>query len=583
VFLRQPLLTIHPLSTDLVHLIAAGEVIDSLAAAARELIDNALDAGATRITVTVWPAQWRIQVADNGTGMSQQDLQQAVTPHSTSKIQTPDDLWNIRTLGFRGEALHSLAQLGTLELRSRPAAAEQGWHFIYGPQGQPIHTQEMAISPGTIATVNQLFSQWSARRQSLPSPAQQLRAVQAVIHHSALCHPEVTWTVEHSDRPWFQIAPGSSAKEILLQILPTLEPSDLRAIKHQELELVVGLPDRCHRPRPDWLRVAVNGRCVRVEGGAGQVGGLRASSELEQSILQAFRQTLPRHRFPICFLHLHIPPQQIDWNCHPAKAEIHLQQLDYWKQQSAEGIQQALDLSVPDTEAHPWASESAQQLIKTAEAQGFYALNRTLETAVQFEQSSESNESTHPVADSPQPLTPLRALAQLHNMYIVAEHPTGIWLIEQHIAHERVLYEQLQAHWKVVDLNPPITLSNLTDAQIEQLQQLEITVDPFGPHLWAIRSAPALLVQRQDCAEALIELSLGKNLQAALVAVACRSAIRNGTPLTLIQMQNLLDEWQQTRNPRTCPHGRPICLSLEESALSKFFRRHWVIGKSHGI
>ncbi len=145
------------------------------------------------------------------------------------------------------------------------------------------------------------------------------------------------------------------------------------------------------------------------------------------------------------------------------------------------------------------------------------------------------------------------------------------------------MYEQLCDRWQVVPLEPPIILNHLKPTQIEQLQRLELEVEPFGEQLWAVRSAPEILTKRTDCAKALIELSLGGDLQAAQVATACRSAIRNGTLLSLPEMQTLLDQRKRTRNPRTCPHGRPIYLSLEESALARFFRRHWVIGKSHGI
>ena len=168
-------------------------------------------------------------------------------------------------------------------------------------------------------------------------------------------------------------------------------------------------------------------------------------------------------------------------------------------------------------------------------------------------------------------------------MYILAEHPAGMWLIEQHIAHERVLYEQLCDRWQVVALESPVILHQLSSAQVEQLKRLDLTVDPFGEDLWAVRTMPQALINRDDQQDALIELSLGGNMDEAIVATACRTAIRNGTPLTLPDMQTLLDTWQRTRHPHTCPHGRPIYLVLEETSLSRFFRRHWVIGKSHGI
>ena len=141
----------------------------------------------------------------------------------------------------------------------------------------------------------------------------------------------------------------------------------------------------------------------------------------------------------------------------------------------------------------------------------------------------------------------------------------------------------ITAAWQLLPLEPPIILSHLSEQQIDQLQEIGLNVEPFGEGLWAIRTAPAPLLMREDLAAAITELSLGGDLQAAQVAVACRCAIRNGTALSLPEMQSLLDRWQRTRNPRTCPHGRPIYLSFKESSLARSFRRHWVIGKSHGI
>jgi DNA mismatch repair protein MutL len=146
-----------------------------------------------------------------------------------------------------------------------------------------------------------------------------------------------------------------------------------------------------------------------------------------------------------------------------------------------------------------------------------------------------------------------------------------------------VLYEKLQDHWEIIFLETPIILKQLHERQVEQLKELGLEIETFGEQLWAVRSAPKMLSDRNDCKEALIELSWGGDLETAQVATACRSAIRNGTALTLVEMQTILNQWKSTRNPRTCPHGRPIYLSLEESSLSRYFRRHWVIGKSHGI
>jgi DNA mismatch repair protein MutL len=550
--------TIQVLPTEVVHLITAGEVIDSFAAVVRELVENSLDAGATRIVIYLWSDLWRIRVVDNGCGMNLSDLETAATAHSTSKIHNCADLWKIRTLGFRGEALHSLTTLADLEILSRPASSSfmegiDGWRVVYGSNGKAIESETVAIAPGTVVTVSNLFGNWSARRQGLPSAAQQMKAVQAIIQQIALCHPWVSWQVWQNDREWFTISPASSTGKLLPQILTQLRQGDLHEVKvelppeNSSLQLVVGLPDRCHRHRPDWVRVAVNGRMVK-------------SAELEHSIFTGFHRTLPRDRFPVCLLHLTVSPDQIDWNRHPAKAEIYLKEISYWQEQISNCLDQALRINSDSTVN----TTRVSKLLKVAEEKAGYNFNNL---------DPNHKESCHN----------LKAVGQINNTYIVAQHPGGMWLVEQHIAHERVLYEKICDHWQLVPIEPPVILYQLSSKQVTQLQRINLDIEPFGEQLWAVRTIPAMLQQRDDCAEAILELSLGGDLQTAQVAVACRTAIRNGTTLSLQQMQTLLDEWQNTRNPRTCPHGRPIHLSLEEPALARFFRRNWVIGKSHGI
>ena len=569
--------TIQALPTEVVYLITAGEVIDSLASVVRELVENSLDAGATRIVVSLWPQQWRIRVADNGYGMNLDDLQQAATAHSTSKIRSSADLWKINSLGFRGEALHSLTTLAELEILSRPLGGNLGWRIIYGNGGKVVQVEATAIAPGTVVTVSHLFGNCSSRRQGLPTTAQQMKAVQATIHQIAMCHPHVTWQIWQNDRQWFTICPAATTGQLLPQILPQVRQGDLQEIKleipnppnsctdaihrvspHSSLNLVVGLPDRTHRHRPDWVRVAINGRMVKTP-------------ELEQTILSAFHRTLPRDRYPICFLHLAISPDQINWNRNPAKTEIYLNEIIYWQEQITQAINQALSISSNNLKEAVHTTR-VSKLLKAAEAKGSYNFNS---------QNPNENPKT-PNSSLPTPNS-LKAVAQVSNTYIVVEHSGGMWLVEQHIAHERVLYEQLCDDWQLVPVEPPIILYQLSPAQVLQLQRIGLEIEPFGEQLWAVRNIPAPLQQRDDCAEAILELSWGGDLQTAQVAVACRSAIRNGTPMNQQEMQTLLDNWQRTRNPRTCPHGRPIYLSLEESALARFFRRNWVIGKSHGI
>lgn len=562
-------MSIVPLPLEVVNLIAAGEVIDSYSAVVRELVENSLDAGATRLVIALFPDLWRVQLCDNGTGMGLTDLHHCARPHSTSKIHTLDDLWQITSLGFRGEALHSIAQVAQLEIASLSTTEETGWQIRYTAQGEAETMTPIALAPGTRITVSDLFAKMPVRRMGLPSLSQQLKSVQTLIYHVALCHPHITWQIWQNDRPWFNISGSTTAQFILPQFLKQVKTTDLQYISqtippapHQNLptsarlELVLGLPDRVSRHRPDWIKVAVNGRVVR-------------SPQLEQTLTTGLARTLPRDRFPVCFLHLHLCPSHIDWNRHPAKAEIYLHSLDFWREQVANAIEQALRLNAV-TLPVAVQNQRVTQLLKASEEKGRYQVK-----GIENSPKSLQKEAIG--------LMSLKAVAQVRKMYIVTEHDTGLWLIEQHIAHERVIYERLQDNWQLVDLEPPIILNDLKPFQVEQLERLQLNIELFGEKIWAVRQAPEPLAQRDDCKDALLELSLGGDIQTAQVATACRSAIRNGTPLNLDEMQVLIDQWQNTRNPHTCPHGRPIYLSLEESSLSRFFRRHWVIGKSHGI
>lgn len=552
---------IQSLPLEVIKLMAAGEVIDSPAAVVRELAENAIDAEASRIVVEVRSQPWFIQVTDNGTGLTVEDLRQAATSHSTSKLISREDLWNIRSLGFRGEALHSLSRLSRLTLCSRPQThTNSGFCMTCDRTGRPSSVVPVAMAPGTRITVDDLFYPMPSRQQAGVSSQSQLRAIQQGIYHLALCHPHVTWQGILDDRPWFTLWPGQSALHLLPQILRRIQVTDLRETQQKislpdgegQLYLLMGLPDRCHRRRPDGIFTALNGRVVQLP-------------ELTERLLATMRRSLPRDRYPVIFLHLQAAPHHVDWHRSPDKSQVYLQHLDQWGKSIETVINQILKASQVDL-APAQAHQRLTQLLKLAEPGGQYRSTSNPDDPV---------EETSPLE--------LKAIAQVHHRYILAEHPAGLCLIEQHIAHERVLYEELCDRWEIIPLDTPLILSELSPPQVEQLQRIGLTVEPFGPDLWAVRTIPAPLANRNDLADALQELSLGGDWDSALVAIACRTAIRNGTPLDAEAMQRILNAWQRTRKPQTCPHGRPICLTLNESSLARYFRRSWVIGKSHGL
>ena len=549
---------IHTLPIEVVHLIAAGEVIDSLAAVVRELAENAIDAQATRIVISIWTDSLSVQVSDNGCGMAIADLSQAATPHTTSKINNAEDLQQINSLGFRGEALYSLAQLADLNICSRPVLEPVGYQANYDEHGNlQVSPKVVAIASGTVVTVRNLFSRYPNRLQSLPSNSQQARKVQLQIQQMAIANPQINWQVNLDNREWMTIWAGENASEILPQIISSIQPYDLvykefaltpspsPAGEGSNISITLGLPDRLSRRRPDWVKIILNGRVINFP-------------ELEQTILSSLERTLPRNRFPVCIVSLNIPCDRIDWNRHPAKAEAYIQNLGDIQTQLKDCITESLKVSEANSQINYMSATN--DLLKTAERKTSYLIPAKKEN---FNQPNSS----------------LKAIAQVLDTYILAEHSGGLWLVEQHVAHERVLFEQIETQWQIVAIEQPILLKQLSDDAIDRLQALGIEIEAFGNNLWAVRSLPEILIGHEDCAVILQEMSQQDDPTMARATAACRSAIRNGTKLEMSTIRDLLWQWQQTRNPHTCPHGRPICLAIDESDLARFFRRNWIVSK----
>ncbi len=537
-------ITIHTLPIEVVHLIAAGEVIDSLAAVVRELAENAIDAIATRIVISIWTDTLSVQMSDNGCGMAIADLSQAATPHTTSKISNAADLQKINSLGFRGEALYSLAQLADLSICSRPMLEPVGYQAHYDQHGNlQTSPKVVAIAKGTVVTVRHLFSRYPNRLEALPASSQQVRKVQLQVQQMAIANPQINWQVTLDGKEWLTIWAGENSSEILPQIISSIQSHDLVFREFPYISITLGLPDRLSRHRPDWIKIILNGRVINFP-------------ELEQTVLSSLERTLPRNRFPVCIVSLRLPCDRIDWNRHPAKAEAYIHNLAELQSHLKECITETL--KIPESSSKVSYTSATNDLLRTAERKTSYLIPAKRE-------------------NFNQPNRDLKAIAQVLDTYILAEHSGGLWLVEQHVAHERVLFEEIETQWQIVAIAQPILLKNLSNDGIEQLQALGLEIEEFGHGLWAVRSLPEILIGHEDCAIILQEMSQQDDPTMARATVACRSAVRNGTKLDLATMRDLLWRWQQTRNPHTCPHGRPICLAIDESDLARFFRRNWIV------
>ncbi len=527
---------IQPLAAPLISRIVAGEVIDSLAAVVRELAENSIDAGATRLSLSLWPEQGRLVLVDDGEGMEAADLILAATPHSTSKLSA--DLDQITTLGFRGEALHSLAQVAHLQIQSRTLVAPHGSVATYDEQGQCVQIQPTPIATGTRVEVSQLFAQWPSRQALLHNPRRELKRIQAVIQNLAIANPQITWHGQLNDQPWLSYWPGSLTDR-LVQLIPNLEPNHLRQHTQPPLTLTLALPDRFHRPKADWQRIVINGRCVDC-------------TPLQDTLRAALSRSVPRDRQPVWVAQLQLTG--VDWNRHPAKQAVYVPHLEALQDQLQQLAQAAL-------------AQTSRQSFRRSQA-------IVQSTAAQYVTAAQP--IVKPQADQPTcPPQTAAIVGYWQNTYILIDQGSDLLLVEQHVADERVRFTQLQAAWQLSPCEPPPLLANLSPAQRERLDAWGWQPEPFGDDLWTLRQVPTLLHDHPERDALLRELSHCDNLEAAQIAIACRTAIRNGQPLSPSQQSQLIQAWLGSPNPHTCPHGRPIYLSLRENSLARYFRRHW--------
>lgn len=516
--LSSPLITLPP---ETLRWLAAGEVIDNLGAALRELIENALDAQATRITAEVWPQQGRLRVSDNGLGIPARDLPAVALLGTTSKFDGQTLPAVVTSLGFRGQALHALAQAGSLTIASRVVGAEHGWQSSYDAAGVSLGLKPVGMGVGTVVEVSQLWRDWPQRRDQPLSRAD----LEAVIYRAALTHPQVHWLLSIQDQLCLHLG-GGTALDVLCQRWPRLRPQDCRQGQRGGWQVILALPSHFHRPRLDACYVGINGRLVNVP-------------ELQATLLEGFRRSLPHRRYPLCLALGSLPAWGVDWNRHPAKTEVFIQDVQQHQEVIAGLIQELL--------ATPTTPVPA----------GF--LSRLREQARSY-------------TSSPAP-SPLQVLTQLNRTYIVTSDGVGLTLIEQHVAHERVLFERLQQACQWVE--SPLLLPKLTPVELEGLTALGAQPEPFGDQQWRVRRLPQLLLDLPPPEQAQLLRTMARDPEQALVNLACRCALRNGTVLSREEMTALVRDWQQTRQPHTCPHGRPIALHLAETDLQRFFGRRY--------
>jgi DNA mismatch repair protein MutL len=583
---------IEVLADEVASQIAAGEVVERPASVVKELVENALDAQAGKITIQIEKAGRRkISVADDGSGIPADEIRLAVARHATSKLRVADDLFHIVTLGFRGEALASIGSVSRLTLTSRAKASNVGARMIV--EGGTISSFEQAGVPeGTVVQVEDLFYNVPARLKFLKQDLTERRQIDALVTRYAMAYPSVRFHHFQDGVPVLQTSGNGDRREVLANLYGVETARQMLEVAMQEDDIRISgfiSPISLTRSNRREMTFFVNGRWV-------QDGSLGAA------LTQAYRTLVMVGRFPMAVLFLELPPEIVDVNVHPAKSEVRFNNPDRIFAAVQRAVRRGLlaHSPVPDLHIPTWQPHfPGEQGGSRVPGPDWEMAARAGQQEVQSGESWAFPPETPPDAGGPSAAPPLpgtlpllRLVGQIGSTYLVAEGPDGLYLIDQHAAHERVLFERFmrQRGGSIAgqSLLEPVTFqlapssAALLSGQLDALQKLGFLVEPFGPNTFQVRSIPAILTGSDPVSAVRVvvedfeedETPLKSEVEALLIARICkRAAVKGGQTLSLDEQRALLRDLEGCSSPRTCPHGRPTMIHLSVDLLERQFGR----------
>ncbi len=581
-----------------VNQIAAGEVVERPASAVKELVENALDAGASKIEIELQDSgRTLIRVSDDGCGMSLEDAQQALRRHATSKISSVDDLLSVRTLGFRGEALPSIASVSHLTFLT---ACEDGVRTVLRVEGSNVLEPSRQAGPkGTEVCVEELFYNTPARLKFLKSDTTELGACLEIVSKLAIGYPSVAFRLTHNGQEALQT---SGSGDMLGAIADVWGREVGRSLAEVETE-IGGLrlhgfvsPPHMTRPTRAYQYLYVNGRPVRTR-------------TLTAALDQAYRDLTPEKRFPVLALMIDVDPARVDVNVSPTKTEVKFQQ----EGQAFDGLRIAIKSALMEHGMMPSAAGVAAANDALREAgvlpnppSWMPQVGAALESLLSEGQASTLLQAPMPASGLMAPsgqnerypfgdlLEGLRVIGQAMKTFIVAETTKGIVIIDQHVAHERVLYEYLcglkgSSAIEKQALLVPQTLeldrrsAILLREKLDEVIRVGFDVEPFGGESYVVRAVPAAIRNKdplkvlRDLVDELVESSVTRRLvptrEQIWITSACHMAVKAGDTLSHAEMEKLILDLATTENPYMCPHGRPITITLGLNELMRKFHR----------
>lgn len=617
------------LSDELSNKIAAGEVVERPASVVKELVENAIDANSTVIEIELEEAGLsKIRILDNGDGIASEDCLTAFKRHATSKIKTEQDLFRIRTLGFRGEALPSIASVSMLELKTS-TGEEAGTHLkLRG--GEIVHHELTSSRKGTELVIENLFFNTPARLKYMKTVNTELGNVTDVVNRLAMSHPEVSIRLMHQGRQLLYTNGSGDVRQVLAAIYGMAVAKKMILINVQSLDYevngYVALPEITRASR-NYMSTIINGRFVKNYG-------------LLKAVQQGYHTLLPIGRFPIVFLTITMDPLLVDVNVHPAKLEVRLskeaelfelieqgvkaafkkqqlipdavvptksksavqpteqQTFTFDHQSKTSGYQPSNTVREPSFKEAPARVDEIMPSVKTEVIRQDEELEPTFREIEHYEESVEENapipEPNHSAKEQPEPRVPaMYPIGQMHGTYILAQNEKGLFIIDQHAAQERIKYEYFKRKLGEVDsevqeLLMPLTLefsgneALILEEYKDMLAEVGVFLEPFGQNSYIVRSHPQWFPkgEEQETIEEMIQqiftmkrVNIEKLREEAAIMMSCKGSIKANHHLRNDEIFALLETLRKTTDPFTCPHGRPIIIHHSTYEMEKMFKR----------
>ncbi|MCA1737900.1 MAG: DNA mismatch repair endonuclease MutL [Actinobacteria bacterium] len=609
-------MSIHVLDAKVAQQVAAGEVVDRPASVVKELVENSLDAGATRVEVELNDGgASHILVRDDGSGMPSEDASLSVLRHATSKIKSVSDLEAVTTLGFRGEALASVASVSAFCLTTSTGEGEGAGTKVTVDGGEAPRVSPASHPKGTTILVDRLFYNVPARRAFLKGARAERAAIVEVLTHLAVAHPEVAFRLTEKGRDYLSLPNAKGMLERLVQLHGVAKARAMRKVEYEfgafEVSGYAALPSVTESSRASQT-LAVNGRWVRAE-------------SLMRGVDDAYRATLPSGRYPPVALRVEVDPRRVDVNVHPTKQIIRFSEERAARAAVATAVREAIEwrptppAAAPRPTEHAYAQESfpapnapLPSYARVAERSPDYSSpprdlrevrERLTEASTPLSETASGTTSQDqfeapelPERGALPSLEHLRVIGQLAAGYILVEEPGSLWIVDQHVAHERTILDRLndaeggpegEAFATTQALLIPevveLSVGEATDASeyLEELAVYGFEVEPFGPNSFRITGVISTLAGR-DVAGAFKEaLAAAKGTGPGrrredhiLATIACHSAVKLGDKLAQPEMEELIKSWLASRLPATCPHGRSICYRIGTNEIARKLDRH---------